>query len=121
MSQDELLNVPEALEMLLEGVQPLSSDTVTLPNANGRVLVKKIHAEMDLSPSTNSCMDGFAVHAGDTHGASQGASQDHPVQLDVVKDISASPVVDIPLGKHQAMRTMTGGVYSILGQMQLSL
>ena len=106
MSQDELLNVPEALEMVLEGIQPLPSEEVQLANANGRVLAQKIFAQIDLPPFTNSSMDGFAVRAVDTRGA----SQDHPVELDVVGDISAGHVVDIPLGKNQAMRIMTGGV-----------
>jgi molybdopterin molybdotransferase len=51
-------------------------------------------------------MDGFAVRAIDVRGA----TAQNPVKLRVVGDISAGKVLDIPVGKKQALRIMTGGV-----------
>ncbi len=101
-----LISVELALEKLLQDVGPVSSEVVPLSKALWRVLAEDIHASIDLPPFNNSAMDGFAVRAKDVVGA----SEDHPVRLQVVGDISAGEGNVIKIQAEQAARIMTGAV-----------
>jgi putative molybdopterin biosynthesis protein len=56
---------------------PLDVETVPLERAHGRVLAEDVRAEVDVPGFDRSNMDGFAVRAEDTYGA----SEDEPVRL----------------------------------------
>jgi molybdopterin molybdotransferase len=66
--QSQLLTVEEALEQILSHAAPLSTETVALEEANGRVLREAARSRVDLPPFASSAMDGFAVRAVDTPG-----------------------------------------------------
>lgn len=102
----EWLSVQEAQQKMLERFQPVETILVPLESASGRVLACRIIADVDLPLFTNSSMDGFAVRATDT----QGASPDSPVRLTVVMDIPAGCVPATPLQPGQTARIMTGAV-----------
>jgi molybdopterin molybdotransferase len=104
IKDSELLDVQQALRWLLSRFAPLGMEEVPLRRAAGRVLFEDIHATIDLPSFPNSAMDGFAVRSIDVLKA----SQDNPIQLDVVVDIPAGQVVDISIGAGQAARIMTG-------------
>ena len=55
----------EALALVLEGIEPLASETVALPGAVGRVLAAEARAAIDLPPFDRTAMDGFAVRSAD--------------------------------------------------------
>ncbi|MDP6977718.1 MAG: molybdopterin-binding protein, partial [Myxococcota bacterium] len=57
--------------------QPVGVETVTLEEALGRVLAEDVRAEVDVPGFDRSNMDGFAVHAEDTFGA----SEERPIRL----------------------------------------
>src|SRR4051794_37765556 len=60
----------EALALVLEGIEPLETETVPLPDAERRVIAAEAHAAIDLPPFDRTAMDGFAVRAADvTRGA----------------------------------------------------
>ena len=61
-----MISVEQALERVLEGIAPLSSERVSLADAAGRVAAEPAHAAVDLPPFDRSAMDGFAVRAADT-------------------------------------------------------
>lgn len=101
-----LLSVNEALEQILKRFEPVPVITIPLERALNRVLAENVTAATDLPPFTNSGMDGFAVRAGD----STGASQSQPVRLAVVMDIPAGAVPAESIHSNQAARIMTGAV-----------
>ena len=77
---------------------------LTLDQAVGLVLADKIDAPMDLPPFNNSSMDGFAVLAKDTLGA----SAKNPVRLRVIEDIPAGHAPEKELHAGETSRIMTG-------------
>src|ERR1700730_13069921 len=54
-------------------LRPLGSETVPLSHALGRVLARGIVAEVDVPGFDRASVDGFAVRADDTVGASERA------------------------------------------------
>jgi len=69
----KLTSIEEASRLLSENLkmEPLKTVTVSLRNALNRVLAKDIVAQEDLPRFDRSAVDGFAVKAQDTFGASQ--------------------------------------------------
>ncbi len=57
--------------------QPVGIETVALEDALGRVLAEDVRSEVDVPGFDRSNMDGFAVHAEDTFGA----SEERPIRL----------------------------------------
>lgn len=99
-----LVPVDAALARVLDAVCPLPPIELPLLDALGAVTAVTIHATEDVPPFTNSAMDGFAVRARDTRGASRGT----PVPLAVVGAIAAGEAARAPVGPGQAVRIMTG-------------
>jgi molybdopterin molybdotransferase len=59
-----LISINDARRLVLDTVQPLASETVTLDDALGRVLAEDVTAAGDVPPFPCSAMDGYAVIAG---------------------------------------------------------
>ena len=55
-------------------------------------------------PFPNTAMDGYAVQATDTSGA----SEEHPVRLQVVGELAAGHAPTVAVGPGEAIRIMTG-------------
>jgi molybdopterin molybdotransferase len=106
----ELFNVrtpPDALAELLRALPPRDeSELIPTPDALDRVLAEDIHSPADLPTFRRSTMDGFAVRAADTFGATEGL----PAYLEVVDEVlmGRAPVHALVLG--QCMRIATGGM-----------
>ena len=64
-----LLTVTEARAAMLALVRRLPEQSVSLPDALGRVLGRDIAASRDQPPFASSAMDGYAVRSGDTPGS----------------------------------------------------
>lgn len=99
-----MLSVEEAQERVLAAVPVLGSEVVELGRALGRVLAEPVAAGRDLPPWDNSSMDGYAVRAEETAGATPGRE----VRLRVVGTIPAGVVATRPLGPREAYRILTG-------------
>lgn len=99
-----MLLVREARDRILKAMMPLALESVKLDDALGRTLACDIQSPLDLPPFDNSGMDGYAVTAADT----QGASESSPVTLTVLRTIAAGDWCETPLQPGQAMRIMTG-------------
>jgi molybdopterin molybdotransferase len=78
--------------------------TVALTEAQGLVLADDVIAQLALPVFDNSAMDGYAVRAEDTSGA----TTDHPVVLPVAEDIPAGRTDELTLQPGTAHRIMTG-------------
>ncbi len=78
--------------------------TVPLAEAQGLVLAHDVVAQLSLPVFDNSAMDGYAVRAEDTAGA----TPEHPVVLPVAEDIPAGRTDELTLRPATAHRIMTG-------------
>jgi putative molybdopterin biosynthesis protein len=88
-------------------VQPLSAETIALEHALGRVLAEDVRAEVDVPGFDRSNLDGFAVRAEDTFGASEEA----PLRLRVNPEsipTGVSPALEVVRGT--ATPIATGGM-----------
>jgi molybdopterin molybdotransferase len=99
-----MLSVEEARERILSYFEVLSAEDTPLVEALGQVSAENIVATFDIPPAANSAMDGYAVRASDTDGA----SKETPVELPVVGVIAAGEVPDRVLEAGTAVRIMTG-------------
>ncbi len=100
------VSVEEARNIVLNSVNPLGFEKVSIFNAPGRILYENITSDIASPPLDNSAMDGYALIAKDTRGASQNI----PVRLRITGEIQAggSQTAEkiIP---GTAVRIMTGG------------
>jgi molybdopterin molybdotransferase len=106
----ELFNVrtpPDALALLL-GQLPAKkgSERVKTRAALGRVLVEQVRSPADLPAFPRSTMDGFAVRAADTFGASESL----PAFLDIVGEVLMGRAPELTIGLGQCARIATGGM-----------
>jgi molybdopterin molybdotransferase len=99
-----MLSVEEALARVLAAFQPLPPERVPVLETLGRVLAEDIYADMDIPPLTNTAMDGYAVQAADTAGA----SPERPVRLRILHDLAAGYTTDVVVTEGCAIRIMTG-------------
>ena len=89
------------------GGAPLSAERVSLEAALGRVLAEDVRAEVDVPGFDRSNMDGFAVHAVDTFGA----SEEEPVRLRLNDEILATGIEPrIEVAEGTATLIATGGM-----------
>ncbi|HMA34422.1 MAG TPA: gephyrin-like molybdotransferase Glp [Chloroflexia bacterium] len=98
------ITVPEALAYILGHFAPLPPEPTALLAASGRVLAEDITADGDVPPFANSAMDGYAVRAADTAGASRAT----PRPLRVIGNVAAGYVTGASVGPGAALRIMTG-------------
>ncbi|MFP6654223.1 MAG: molybdopterin biosynthesis protein [Myxococcota bacterium] len=89
------------------GRDRLLAETIPLAEALGRVLAEDVRATVDVPGFDRSNMDGFAVRAADTFGA----SEEEPVRLRLTDEILATgihPTVEV--GQGDATTIATGGM-----------
>ena len=99
-----MISVDEALERILEHFKPLEPERVNILDALDRVLAEDVYSDVDVPPFDNSAMDGYAVRAADTVGA----SRDNPVSLCVVADLAAGYTTNVAVEPGTVIRIMTG-------------
>lgn len=99
-----MISVDEALEYVLKHFKPLEPEEVEILDALDRVLAEDVYSDMDIPPFDNSAMDGYAVQAADTIGASREA----PVTLRAIADLAAGYTTDLVVEPGTAIRIMTG-------------
>lgn len=101
----KVVSPSEALRILLR-TSPVDAEMVETVRARARVLAEDLYSQVDLPHFSRAAMDGYAVKARDTFGAS--ASQ--PAYLKLVGTVEMGNEVTRPLGKGEAMRISTGGM-----------
>jgi len=98
------VTVEEALAAAMDGIGPLSAETVPATGALGRVLTDPVVSSVEVPAFRRATMDGFAVRAEDTFGASAYA----PIPLHIEGE--SMPGRPVPAGPAPgaAIRIMTG-------------
>lgn len=100
----DMISVEEARELVLSHVEKLDIVVVPLLEAAGRVAAADLTSDIDVSPFANASMDGYALHAEDIATA----TQDAPVELEVLGEVPAGSVFEGVVGAGQCVRIMTG-------------
>ncbi|MEO6163441.1 MAG: gephyrin-like molybdotransferase Glp [Candidatus Binatia bacterium] len=95
----------EARRILLE-VPPVGTERVATVRARGRVLADDLFSQVDLPHFHRAAMDGYAVKAKDTFGASQSL----PAYLKLAGVVEMGKEATQALNKGEAIRISTGGM-----------
>ncbi|MBU0945130.1 MAG: molybdopterin molybdotransferase MoeA [Proteobacteria bacterium] len=108
LGRQGLTPVAEALSILLQELAsvPLTQERLPLPAALDRVLALDISSPEDLPRHPRSTMDGFAVRAADTFGASQSM----PCYLEISGEVSMGQAPKGEVNKGKCFRIATGGL-----------
>ncbi len=98
----------EAVELLYKNYQlpGLESQRIRVRDSLDRVIAEGIVSPEDLPPFTRSTMDGYAVKAFDT----QGASEQQPLYLNVIGEVKMGEQFNGELKDKEAIRISTGGM-----------
>jgi len=99
-----MISVEEALERVLSYVQVLDREEKPILQCLGQVLDEDVFATINVPPLDNAAMDGYAIKAEDTVGATPSS----PVFLDVIGEVSAGAIAEQEVGALMALRIMTG-------------
>ena len=102
-----LLPFDEALEVVTKNIKPINeTEVIPIDNAVGRVLAEDIVATQSTPPFDRGAMDGYAVKAENTSGA----SKENPIVFELVGVIHAGDVPDGGVGTGQCMQIATGAM-----------
>jgi molybdopterin molybdotransferase len=96
----------DARRLVLERVGPLGAESVPLRHALGRRLAADVASTDPVPGFDNSSMDGFALRAADTSGA----SPESPATLRIVDESRAGHPAGSTLGEGEAIGISTGAV-----------
>jgi len=99
-----MIPLEEALNQILATVPRLPAVAVPLNEALGLVTTEALAATEPIPPFANTGVDGYAVQATDTAGA----TAESPVRLRVVDELPAGKAPTVPVGPGEAIRIMTG-------------
>jgi molybdopterin molybdotransferase len=94
----------DALDLVLNGIEPLSSIELPLSEAPGLVSAQEVVSTFDSPAFPQAAMDGFAVVAGDLTGA----SLEHPIRLRIAGTIAAGQSGMPSIDGGTCLRIMTG-------------
>ncbi len=102
-----VLTPPEAWRRLREHWQPqVVAERIPTQDGLDRVLAASLVAPHDLPTFPRATVDGYAVRAADTYGASASL----PAYLTIVGEVAMGERADLPLGIGQAVVVHTGGM-----------
>ncbi len=99
-----MISLDEARALVRADITTLAPIQVELRVARGRVLAHDVVAGEAVPPFANTAMDGYAVRAADTVGA----TPDAPARLAVVGELPAGTAPTRAVGPGEAIRIMTG-------------
>ncbi|MEM1597381.1 MAG: molybdopterin biosynthesis protein [Pyrobaculum sp.] len=100
----DLVTLDQAVEVLLKFATPLGAEEVDLLEAYDRVLAEDVVASVDVPPFDRSTVDGYAVVAESTFGASELT----PVSLRLVGRVEAGGWPSGEVGPGEAYEVATG-------------
>jgi molybdopterin molybdotransferase len=99
-----MISVEEALEKVLSYVDVLEAEEELILDSLGRVLAEDVRSTIDIPPLDNAAMDGYAVQAQSTAGASPTS----PRVLRVIGEVAAGYITKEEVGPDTSIRIMTG-------------
>jgi len=99
------VSVEEARKVILDAARPLGGESVSVMGAFDRILYEDVISDIMIPPLDDSAMDGYAVIAEDTLGA----SRSNPVRLRVAGEVRAGGSnLTRRVSRGTAIRIMTG-------------
>ena len=100
------VQTPDEVYKKLDRFKPLLSEKVSIEEALHRVLAEDIISRVNLPEFPRSTVDGFALKAKDTYGA----SEKNPGILRLVGEIQMGQVSDLVINDGEAVKVATGGM-----------
>ncbi len=101
------LSPPSTLRRAIDRIgMEAGTETVPVDRSAGRVLAERVDARIDVPGFDRAAMDGYAVRATDTDGA----STDAPISCDLVGRIRAGERPDLGIEPGEAAEITTGAV-----------
>ncbi len=104
MSVEVMISVEEARQRILAVIERLPAEDKEMADALGQVLAEDVVSPVTIPPLDNTSMDGYAVRAADTSGASPAL----PVTLSIVGEVAAGYIFEGEVVAGTAVRIMTG-------------
>jgi len=100
-----LVPYQEALKLILKHIKPIErKEKVNIERLTGRVLAEDVQADVFVPPFNRAAMDGYAVRAEDTYGA----TSTKPKTLKLVEISSAGKPAKRMVGKGECIQVATG-------------
>ena len=100
----KLTRLEDALDKLLSTVELMSTEDIETSKSLNRILSENIISNMDVPPFDRAAMDGYAIHAKDSFGA----SPKNPKTIKKIGTIEIGEVSDLKLNEGEAIRISTG-------------
>lgn len=97
---------PQEAREALAGFPPLPAETLSSFDAVGRVLAEDVRSPVDLPDFPRATMDGYAIRAADSFGASESI----PAYLEIVGRVPMGAAPGFGVGRGEAARVLTGGM-----------
>ena len=105
IDENGAVSLDEARRIIRNSLAPLPGENISLLEAEGRVLYEDVVSDIMMPPLDDSLMDGYALRAADTRGASAAS----PKKLRVLGESRAGGLVEgQEVSKGCAVRIMTG-------------
>ncbi|MFN3966740.1 MAG: gephyrin-like molybdotransferase Glp [Endomicrobiia bacterium] len=101
-----MINFKQALNIILETTEVLQPQDVNILSALDYVLAEDIYSNTDIPHFDNSAIDGYAVIAEDT----KGATKDNPKILEIIEELPAGYLPTKELKNTTAIKIMTGAI-----------
>ncbi len=97
---------PDEAKSALKGFRALGAESLSSFEAVGRVLARDVHSPVDLPDFPRATMDGYALRASDSFGASEAI----PAYLEVIGQVPMGAAPEFSVGRGEAARILTGGM-----------
>lgn len=99
-AEQDLISVDQAIELIVNHVEPLETEVIKLSESLNRFLADDIYSSINLPLFTQSAVDGYAI--------SSKVLIEANTQFELIGEIRAGYTDDIVLNHGQAMRIFTG-------------
>jgi len=100
------VQTPDELYKKLDRFKPLSFEKIHIEDSLHRVLYEDVISPINLPEFRRSIVDGFALKAKDTYGA----SEKNPAILRLIGEIPMGQISDIEVKEGEAVKVATGGM-----------
>ncbi|HQQ88485.1 MAG TPA: molybdopterin molybdotransferase MoeA [Smithellaceae bacterium] len=101
-----MISVGKALKTILASARLMGTEKINILDAQRRAIAENIYAGRDIPSVDNSAMDGYALRAADT----KGATPKKPVWFKIIEEIPAGKIPRKKLRSKEAARIMTGAI-----------
>ena len=100
----KLTSLEAAIDMLFSRIKINSSEEVEIRNVLNRILAMDVISKIDIPPFDRSAMDGYAIKAEDSFGA----SPKNPKKIKLIGKIEIGESAKLKINKNEAIRISTG-------------